>query len=335
MKFKLTLDATPSNLQIGYQDKLLLIGSCFTENIGAKMQKHLFHVKENPHGILFNPVSVVNAINDYISCKQYGMDDLFELNELYNSWHHHSRFSDNTVEATLKKINESIQEAHAYLKEANQLVITLGSAWLYCLTDMAGTQKGLVVANNHKAPSNWFEKRLMQADELTSLLESMMEALQKFNPNLNILFTISPVRHLREGLVENNRSKAVLIQAVHDLIASSKAAFYFPAYEYVIDDLRDYRYYAEDMVHPNYAATQYVWEKWVETFYSPTTQQIMKQVAELQLAIQHKPFNKHTKAHQAFLQNCLTKAQDLIKANPYLNLQDSIAFFSGELVNNA
>ena len=103
----------------------------------------------------------------------------------------------------------------------------------------------------------------------------------------------------------------------------------------MIDDLRDYRYYAEDMVHPNYAATQYVWEKWVETFYSPTTQQIMKQVAELQLAIQHKPFNKHTKAHQAFLQNCLTKAQDLIKANPYLNLQDSIAFFSGELVNNA
>jgi len=165
MKFKLTLDATPSNLQIGYQDKLLLIGSCFTENIGAKMQKHLFHVKENPHGILFNPVSVVNAINDYISCKQYGMDDLFELNELYNSWHHHSRFSDNTVEATLKKINESIQEAHAYLKEANQLVITLGSAWLYCLTDMAGAQKGLVVANNHKAPSNWFEKRLMQADD--------------------------------------------------------------------------------------------------------------------------------------------------------------------------
>jgi hypothetical protein len=200
---------------------------------------------------------------------------------------------------------------------------------------MAGAQKGLVVANNHKAPANWFEKRLMQADELTSLLQSMMEALQKFNPNLNILFTISPVRHLREGLVENNRSKAVLIQAVHDLIASSKAAFYFPAYEYVIDDLRDYRYYAEDMVHPNYAATQYVWEKWVETFYSPTTQQIMKQVAELQLAIQHKPFNKHTKAHQAFLQNCLTKAQDLIKANPYLNLQDSIAFFSGELVNNA
>ncbi len=263
MKFKLTLEATPSNVQIGYQDKILLIGSCFTENIGAKMQKHLFTVKENPHGILFNPVSVVNAIRDYIDCKQYGMDDLFVLNELYNSWHHHSRFSDITAEAALKKINESIQEAHVYLKESNQLVITLGSAWLYCLTDMAGVQKGYVVANNHKAPAHWFEKRLMQPHELTSLLESIMEALQKFNPNLNVVFTISPVRHLREGLVENNRSKAVLIQAVHDLIASSKAAFYFPAYEYVIDDLRDYRFYAEDLVHPNYAATQYVWEKWV------------------------------------------------------------------------
>jgi hypothetical protein len=335
MKFKLTLEATPSNEQIGYQDKILLIGSCFTENIGAKMQKHLFTVKENPHGILFNPVSVVNAIRDYIDCKQYGMDDLFVLNELYNSWHHHSRFSDITAEAALKKINESIQEAHVYLKESNQLVITLGSAWLYCLTDMAGVQKGYVVANNHKAPAHWFEKRLMQPHELTSLLESIMGALQKFNPNLNVVFTISPVRHLREGLVENNRSKAVLIQAVHDLIASSKAAFYFPAYEYVIDDLRDYRFYAEDLVHPNYAATQYVWEKWVETFYSPTTQQIMKQIAELQMAIQHKPFNKNSQAHQVFLQNCLSKAQDLFKANPYLNLQDSIAFFSGELVNNA
>ena len=335
MKFKLTLEATPSNEQIGYQDKILLIGSCFTENIGAKMQKHLFTVKENPHGILFNPVSVVNAIRDYIDCKQYGMDDLFVLNELYNSWHHHSRFSDITAEAALKKINESIQEAHVYLKESNQLVITLGSAWLYCLTDMACVQKGLVVANNHKAPAHWFEKRLMQPYELTSLLESIMEALQKFNPNLNVVFTISPVRHLREGLVENNRSKAVLIQAVHDLIAYSKAAFYFPAYEYVIDDLRDYRFYAEDLVHPNYAATQYVWEKWVETFYSPTTQQIMKQVAELQMAIQHKPFNKNSQAHQVFLQNCLSKAQDLYKANPYLNLQDSIAFFSDELVNNA
>lgn len=335
MKFKLTLEATPSNLQIGYPDKMLLLGSCFTENIGAKMQKHLFEVKENPHGILFNPVSVCNALNDYMQCKQYKEEDVFELNELFNSWHHHSRFSDNSASAALKKINTSIQETHQYLKEAKHVVITLGSAWLYFLTDKAGSQKGLVVANNHKAPANWFEKRLMQTAALKSLLQSTIEDLQKFNPQLNIVFTVSPVRHLREGLVENNRSKAVLIQAVHDVIEVTPSTFYFPAYEYVIDDLRDYRFYAEDLVHPNYAATQYVWEKWVETFYSPLTQQVMKQIAELQLAVQHKPFNKRSKAHQAFIQNSLTKAKDLSNTYPYLNLQDTIAFFDGELVNIA
>jgi hypothetical protein len=335
MKFKLTLDAQASNLQIGYQDKILLIGSCFTENIGAKMQKHLFEVKENPHGILFNPVSVVNALRDYIECKEYTGSDLFALNELYNSWHHHTRFSDSNSETSLVKINHSIKEAHQYLKEANQLVITLGSAWLYCLTNHAPSNTGLVVANNHKAPSNWFEKRLMQPQELVDLLQGLIKELQAFNPNLQIIFTVSPVRHLREGLVENNRSKAVLIHAVHQTIAKTSATHYFPAYEYVIDDLRDYRFYAEDLVHPNFAATQYVWEKWVETYYGDTTQQIMKQVAELQLAIQHKPFNKSSKAHQLFVKSCLQKAQSLFKQYSFLNLQATIAFFDGELVNNA
>ena len=335
MKFKLTLEATKSNVQISYQDKLMLIGSCFTENIGAKMQKHLFSVKENPHGILFNPVSVVNAISDYIQCKQYTETDLFEYNELFNSWHHHTRFSDISSDAALNKINQSIKEAHHFLKDANQLVITLGSAWLYCLTENAPSQIGLVVANNHKAPSNWFEKRLMLPKELTDLLQSMVHELQSFNSALQIIFTVSPVRHLREGLVENNRSKAVLIHAVHETIANTNGTYYFPSYEYVIDDLRDYRFYAEDLVHPNYAATQYVWEKWVESFYSEHTQQIMKEVAELQLAILHKPFNRKSKGHQQFLQNCLQKSEALAKLYPFLQLQETIAFFNGELVNNA
>ena len=301
----------------------------------AKLKYHLFETLENPHGILFNPVSVCNALKDYMQCKQYKQEDVFELNELFNSWHHHSRFSDSTASAALNKINTSIQETHQYLKEAKHLVITLGSAWLYCLTALAVGQQGLVVANNHKAPANWFEKRLMEAAELKSLLQSTIEDLQKFNPQLTIIFTVSPVRHLREGLIENNRSKAVLIQAVHDIIASTAGTYYFPAYEYVIDDLRDYRFYAEDLVHPNYAATQYVWEKWVETFYHSSTQQIMKQVAELQLAIQHKPFNKDSQAHQVFLQSCLQKTKDLMKLYPYLPLQNTLSFFSGELANIA
>ena len=335
MKFKLTLEASKSATAIRYQDKILLMGSCFTENIGAKLHRHLFEVKENPHGILFNPMSVIGALQDYIDNKQYNAADLFELNDLFNSWHHHTRFSDITASATLTKINNSISDAHAYLKGADKLVITLGSAWLYCLTDVAPSGAGLVVANNHKAPANWFEKKLMDPVELAAQLQKIVTAIQAFNNKIHIIFTISPVRHLREGLIENNRSKSVLIYAVHDVIAKLKRVDYFPAYEYEIDDLRDYRFYAEDLVHPNYAATNYVWDKLVSTYFSEDTQLIMGEVAELQLAKQHKPFNKASIAHQAFLQKSLIKTQALQSKYPYLPMTDFITFFIEELINKA
>jgi len=335
MKFKLTLEANKSATTIHYQDKIMLMGSCFTENIGAKLHRHLFEVKENPHGILFNPISVIGALRDYIDNKQYNAADLFELNDLFNSWHHHTRFSDITASATLTKINNSISDAHTYLKGADKLVITLGSAWLYCLTDVAPSGAGLVVANNHKAPANWFEKKLMDPVELAAQLQKIVTAIQAFNNKIHIIFTISPVRHLREGLIENNRSKSVLIYAVHDVIAKLKRVDYFPAYEYVIDDLRDYRFYAEDLVHPNYAATNYVWDKLVSTYFSEDTQLIMGEVAELQLAKQHKPFNKASIAHQAFLQKSLIKTQALQSKYPYLPMTEFITFFSQELINKA
>jgi hypothetical protein len=159
----------------------------------------------------------------------------------------------------------------------------------------------------------------------------MVEDLLQFNAHLQIIFTISPVRHLREGLVENNRSKAVLIQAVHEIVETSKQTAYFPSYEYVIDDLRDYRFYAEDLVHPNYAASNYVWEKWVETYMNEETQGIMKQVAELQLAMQHKPFFAGSSQHKEFLQNCIVKSERLLSLYPYLSLHDQVQFFKQEI----
>jgi hypothetical protein len=335
MKFKLTLEANKSAKTIHYQDKIMLMGSCFTENIGAKLHRHLFEVKENPHGILFNPISVIGALQDYINNKEYVATDLFELNDLFNSWHHHTRFSDISSEAALKKMNGSINDAHEYLKVADKLVITLGSAWLYSLTTLAPNKAGLVVANNHKAPAQWFEKKLMDPVELSAQLQKIVAALQAFNKNIHIIFTISPVRHLREGLIENNRSKSALIYAVHDVIAKLKGVDYFPAYEYVIDDLRDYRFYAEDLVHPNYAATNYVWDKLVSTYFTEDTQLIMGEVAELQLAKQHKPFNKASIAHKAFLQKGLLKTELLQSKYPYLPLADFLTFFKEELTNNA
>jgi len=331
LKFKLTLPAKRSEHSIGYRDNLFLIGSCFSENMGAKLNSHLFKVFENPHGVLFNPMSVAQSLLDCINKKQYTDADLFELNEVWNSWHHHSRFSGVTTKEALEKINESIHKAHAFLKTADHIVITLGSAWLYQLNSQSPFAAGQVVANNHKAPAAWFDKHLMKPGVLTIILKKMVEDLLQFNAHLQIIFTISPVRHLREGLVENNRSKAVLIQAVHEIVETSKQTAYFPSYEYVIDDLRDYRFYAEDLVHPNYAASNYVWEKWVETYMNEETKNIMKQVAELQLAIQHKPFFAGSSQHKEFLQNCIAKSERLLSLYPYLSLHDQVQFFKQEI----
>ncbi len=327
MKFKLTLEAKPSKYPIEYGDKLMLIGSCFTENIGAKFKSHLFEISENPYGILFNPVSVTNTLTEIMELRKYKSDDLFQHNELWHSWSHHSRFSAIKQEDALENINRTILDAHHFLKSANRLVITLGSAWLYHLTNEAPLGMGQVVANNHKGPINWFFKSLMQPNELLESLHALVGRLQTFNPNLQIVFTISPVRHLREGLIENNRSKAVLIHAVHELVSQSNQVDYFPAYEYVMDDLRDYRFYAEDLVHPNFAASGYVWDKLVETYMDHKTQAIMKQIAELQLAMNHKPFFTGSVEHQKFLQSCILKTETLMAAYPTLSLQDHLAFF--------
>jgi len=309
----------------------MLVGSCFSENIGAKLSSHLFQVFENSHGILFNPISVTNALFDCIANKKYNKQDLFQANELWNSWNHHSRFSAVHAQDSLDKINNSITKAHQFLKTADHLVITLGSAWLYQLNNQSPHIVGQVVANNHKVPSNWFDKRLMQPNKLIDLLNQLIQTLLNFNPHLHIVFTISPVRHLREGLVENNRSKAVLIHAVHELVETNKQIEYFPSYEYVIDDLRDYRFYAEDLVHPNYAASNYVWEKLVESYMNEETQNIMKQVAELQLAMQHKPFFAGSSQHQEFLQQCFAKTERLLSLHPYLALTEQVHFFKQEI----
>ena len=330
LKFKLTLPAKRSENPISYRDGLFLIGSCFSENIGAKLNTHLFKVFENPHGILFNPISVARSLTDCIENKVYTEADLFQLNEVWNSWHHHTRFSGITKKEAVDKINNTIAKAHAFLKTANHIVITLGSAWVYELNSQSSHAIGQVVANNHKAPANWFDKKLMKPDELVLLLKHMVQALHQFNPHLQIIFTISPVRHLREGLVENNRSKAVLIQGVHEIVETTENIAYFPSYEYVIDDLRDYRFYAEDLVHPNYAASNYVWEKLVETYFNEQTQDIMKQVAELQLAMQHKPFFAGSTQHKEFLQNCIVKTERLLSLYPYLALTEQVQFFKHE-----
>jgi hypothetical protein len=329
MKFHFEFDIKKLSEPINHQQKLFLIGSCFTENIGEKLKKNKFTVLENPHGILFNPVSVAEALTDYVENKQYTKEELFNYNEAWHSWKHHSRFSALTAEESIGKINTSITAANGYLQNSEYLMITLGSAWVYTLTEEAlNAKKGSVAANNHKAPANWFYRRLLAVEEVLQVLDNVIHRLFLFNPKLKIIFTISPVRHLREGVIENNRSKAVLIQAVHHLVDKFDKLYYFPAYELVIDDLRDYRFYTEDLVHPNYAATQYVWDKFVDACMDEKTKTLMKEIHLINLAHQHKAFNPTSEQHKKFLKAYLEKAKALQEEHPYLDFRKEMNYFS-------
>ncbi|MCZ2225034.1 MAG: GSCFA domain-containing protein [Chitinophagales bacterium] len=329
MKFRFEFDIQPLKESIAHHHKLFLIGSCFTENIGEKLKKHKFNVFENPNGILFNPVSVAEAIINIIENKQYTQADLFNYNEGWHSWQHHSRFSGISADDALQKINSSTKQAHSFLKQADYILITLGSAWVYTLTEHAlNATKGSVAANNHKAPANWFERRLPDTAQIITVLGTMLDRLGAFNPNIQVIFTISPVRHLREGVIDNNRSKAALITAVHYLIEQLPKLYYFPAYELVLDDLRDYRFFAEDLVHPNYQATQYVWERFVKACMNDDTIQLMENIQDINLAFQHKPFNATSNQHKTFLKTYLEKTKQLKEKYSFLNFEKELAYFA-------
>ncbi|MES2645259.1 MAG: GSCFA domain-containing protein [Bacteroidota bacterium] len=328
MDFRLALNIKPFTKQLNIRDQVMLLGSCFTDHISNRFQQHKFKVLENPHGVIFNPASISNAITSYINRKQYKPGDLFLFNELWTSWEHHSRFSHPDQQACLSLINESTSNAHLFLKTANLVIITLGSSFVYELKDENyGGTPGAVAANCHKIPAQHFNHRLMQYSEVESHLSKAVSSIQQFNAAANIIFTISPVRHYREGLVENNRSKALLHTAVHAMEQQFVQVSYFPSYELVIDDLRDYRFYAEDMVHPNYQATNYVWEKFTEAAIDEESRGIMKQLLSIHHAKNHKPIHAGSKQHQQFLQSMLAKVRQLSAQYPFLDLENERAYF--------
>ncbi|HYO22434.1 MAG TPA: GSCFA domain-containing protein [Flavisolibacter sp.] len=334
MKFRFEFDIKKLPTPITHRHKMLLIGSCFTENIGEKLDKYKFTTLQNPNGILFNPVSVAESLTDYIEAKQVSESELFYYNEGWHSWKHHSRFSGLTAAESLAKINNTYNTAHHFIKETDYVFITLGSSWVYTLTEKAANAKpGNVAANNHKAPADWFNRKLMTTEEVLRVLDNVVHRIFLFNPKAKIIFTISPVRHLREGVVENNRSKAVLIQAVHHLVDKFDKLYYFPAYELVIDDLRDYRFYAEDLVHPNYFATQYVWEKMVDACMDEKTKTLMEEIHSINLAFQHKAFNPASAQHKKFLETVLQKTKALQAAHSYLDFTKELNYFTNEMGN--
>lgn len=324
MQLMLRLDVPPSKRKINYSDKVLLVGSCFTEHISDRLRQHRFSVLQNPNGILFNPLSVADSLRDYLMGRQYTASDLFQLNELWNSWDHHTRFSHVDAQAALSGINNSLTEASAFLRETNVLIITLGSAFQYYLTD-----SNKPVANNHRAPAQWFTKKLLAIDEIVNALAGVLADIRQVNPQIHIVLTISPVRHIRDGVVDNNRSKARLLEAVHSLCDKFDYIEYFPAYELVIDILRDYRYYDIDFVHPNFLATSYVWEHFVQSNIHQDAKEWMQQINELVTARNHRTRFPNTEAHKRFMATHAQKARTLAARLPQIDLSEEIGYFEG------
>jgi hypothetical protein len=307
---------------ISYTDKIMLMGSCFSEEIGDKMSELKLNIFQNPNGILYDPLSISDALTSYIENKVYHNEDLFLLNGLWHSWKHHSAFSGMDRDVVLKNINDSQTKANHFLKNTDLLIITPGTAYNYKLAET-----GAGVANCHKAPAHFFKKNLCSIDQMIARLSDSLSTLEELNPKIKILFTVSPVRHIKDGLVENTRSKSRLIEAVHSIVSQRKNVFYFPSYEIVTDVLRDYRFYKNDLVHPNETATNYVFEKFCETFFDERSSIISKQIQKLLSALNHRPLFKESEAHQKFMNDQLSIIDQIENDFPFIDLTEERKFF--------
>ena len=322
MKFMLDIKINDPEVKIDYRDSIMLVGSCFTEHIGDSLADLKFRVLQNPNGIVFDPSTVASSVTGYIENKQFSENDLIELNELWQSWQHHSRYSGTSKDEVLQTINQSQQRAHEFLKTAKWLIITLGTSFSYRLSE-----NGNPVANCHRAPASWFNKHMMSIDETVTALDTMLYRLFQFNPSINIIFTVSPVRHIRDGIVDNNRSKARLLESVHHLVNKFSRLYYFPSYELVIDVLRDYRFFDIDLVHPNFQATEFVIERFMKHFVNEESITLSKEIEKIVIARKHKAFQPTTEAHKNFLKLHAERTQNLMNIYPFLSLQEELDFF--------
>ncbi len=290
--------------QIDYSSQIVLFGSCFTEKIGEKLDYLKYKSSTNPYGILFNPISIENAILECIENKNYTEKDLIFHEEYWHSFNHHSDFSSMESKLVLEKINSSIKKAHCDLKNASHIIITYGTAWVYEYLDTKTK-----VANCHKIPQKKFAKKLISPEEIEKSISSIKEAIKKLNPNSTVIFTLSPVRHLKNGMVENSLSKACLLTAIHKSI--DKSSRYFHAFEIMMDDLRDYRFYSDDMIHPNALAVTYIWSVFKEIWISKKTNETSRRIEDIQKSLNHRPFNTQSKEYNKFKEK-LTKKITLL-----------------------
>ncbi len=313
MKFRTPIEIAPFEAKIDYSDRILAIGSCFAEAVGGRLLSSKFRATVNPTGVLFNPASICRTL------QRFERKELITKDELHEGWFHydfHSSLSAPTAEECIARINRAIELGHSALTSSDWIVVTLGTAWIYELAT-----SGEVVANCHKQPSAKFRRRRLSVGEIVDMLNKTFAHLL---PTKKMILTLSPVRHLGDGLSENSLSKATLRIAIEEFVKEHPArAFYFPAYEIFVDDLRDYRFYGEDMVHPSSVGVDYVWEKFCDVALSLESGQLLSRVMDVVRASQHRPVNRQSEGHRRFCEaqlraiELLSKSVDLSEMRQY------------------
>lgn len=294
--FNLNFEIPESKDKINLKDSILLFGSCFSDEVGGKLTQSKFKALSNPFGTIYNPHSIFKLLANAVE-----KNHLVESQGVHYHWDTHGSISGLSAQECSQLFEDRMKETQAFLKQTKWLIITLG-------TSIAYERNNEIVANCHKVPQAQFNKRFLSQKEI---IEQFASLYANLDPDLLIIFTVSPVRHIRDGLVENNRSKAILIDAVHQIVADYENVQYFPSYEILIDELRDYRFYSEDMIHPSQQAIDYVWKRFSETYFDEDTRSFIKDWSKVKSAIDHRPFQPHSESHQKFLQSTLKKLQAL------------------------
>lgn len=316
MNFRTELTPQQSGFTITHLDGFMLLGSCFVENIGQKLLDAKFSVRINPFGTIYNPLSISKSINILLDKKLTTESELVYHNESWYSYDHHSRFSNPDKQVCLQMINGEIEQSHHFLKQAKIMILTFGTAWVYELEST-----GEVVSNCHKLPASHFNHRLLSVQQIVDSLGEQITKLREVNAQLKIIYTLSPIRHLSDGAENNSLSKAILRLAIEKLCAITQS-YYFPSYELLLDDLRDYRFYANDLCHPSQQAIDYIWEKFEEVFFNPPTRSVIQSILQLNNALYHLPFNIHSQAYQDFLLKNIAIIDNLKMHYPSIELQE-------------
>ena len=283
MNFRTEIQLGEAPFKLSYSSNLLLLGSCFSDHIGAKLAEVKMNVLSNPFGVSFNPLSIASNISRAIEKIPYFESDLRENNSLYFSYDFHSSFSSSDKKQDLEQMNKALNDTHQFISNAEVIFITFGSAWAY-----RNIEENRIVSNCHKVPNKNFNKELLTLEAIVGRYVQILNELKRINPSLKVVFTVSPVRHLKDGFIENQRSKSILLEAIHRLMELDGVCSYFPSYEIVIDDLRDYRFFKKDMLHLNEVGIDYVWQKFANYYFDTATLAIQAEVKKVQLFLEHK-----------------------------------------------